>query len=95
MYHYYNKNKELLSEVIPDISEAEESVNLISIKIVKDFIDKSVFNIDFKIFYSYLLYLGYPIEYDKRYLVSLVGFDESFYNKLICLFIHDYFKNLC
>ena len=95
VYHYYNKNKELLSEVIPDISEAEESVNLISIKIVKDFIDKSVFNIDFKIFYSYLLYLGYPIEYDKRYLVSLAGFDESFYNKLICLFIHDYFKNLC
>ena len=29
-----HNNKELLSEVIPDISEAEESVSLISIKIL-------------------------------------------------------------
>ena len=95
IYHYYNNNKELLSEVIPDISEAEESVSLISIKTLKEFVNKSIFNIDFNTFYSYLLFCGYPVEYDKRYIISLAGFNESFYSKLVCLFIHDYFKNLC
>ena len=94
VYHYYNNNKELLSEVIPDISEAEEVVSLISIKTLKDFVNTSIFNIDFNMFYSYLLYLGFPIEYSKENITSLADINESFYNKITCLFIHDYFNNL-
>ena len=93
-YHYYNSRKEMLSEVIPDISEAEEVVSLISIKTLKEFVNKSIFNIDFNTFYSYLDYLGYPVEYSENNIISLEGFNESFYSKLVCLFIHDYFKNL-
>ena len=94
VYHYYNNNKELLSEVIPDISEAEEVVSLISIKTLKEFVNKSIFNIDFNTFYSYLLYLGYPIEYCRDNIISLADINESFYNKITCLFIHNYFNNL-
>ena len=94
IYHYYNNNKELLSEVIPDISEAEESVSLISIKTLKDFVNESIFNIDFNTFYSYLLYLGYPLEYSKENITSLSDINENFYNKIVCLFVHEYFNNL-
>ena len=94
VYHYYNNNKELLSEVIPDISIAEESVSLISIKTLKEFVNKSNFNINFNTFYSYLLYLGFPIEYSKENITSLAEINESFYNKITCLFVHDYFNNL-
>lgn len=94
IYHYYNNNKELLSEVIPDIIEARDTVSLISVKIIKEFVNKSIFNIDFNTFYSFLLYLGFPIEYCKENITSLANIDENFYNKIVCLFIHDYFKNL-
>ena len=94
VYHYYNNNKELLSEVMPDISEAEEVVSLISIKTLKEFVNTSIFNIDFNTFYSYLLYLGYPIEYCRDNIISLADINESFYNKITCLFIHNYFNTL-
>ena len=84
----------MLSEVIPDISEAEDTISLISIKTLKEFVNKSIFNIDFNTFYSYLLYLGYPIEYCRDNITSLAEINENFYNKITCLFIHNYFNNL-
>lgn len=94
VYHNYNTKKELLSEVIPEISVSDEPVLSISIKSIQEFIKKSIFNIKFNILYTYLNYLGYPVEYDTSCMTSLSGFNENFYNKIVCLFIHDYFNNL-
>ena len=73
---------------------SDEPVLSISIKSIQDFIKKSIFNIKFDVFYTYLNYLGYPVEYNTSCMTSLSGFNENFYNKIVCLFIHDYFNNL-
>lgn len=93
VYHQYNPNKEVLSDTLPETSIYAGDSQAISIYYLNTFVEKSIFNIDVKVLYSYLVYLGYPIEPFHEYRTSLANINEYFYSKIVCILIRDFFNS--